>query len=101
MFDPNSRYAGLDIATLDVRDRDGQRRELRYVRRRFVPPPADEAATLLEHTVIDGDRLDNVTARYLDDPEQFWRVCDANNTLHPHDLTAEAGRTIKITLPQF
>jgi len=101
MFDPASRYAGLDIATLDVRARDGRTRAVRYVRRRFVPPPPDEAATLIEHTVIDGDRLDNVTARYLDDPEQFWRVCDANDTVHPHDLTEEAGRLIKITLPQF
>lgn len=101
MFDPTSRYATLDIATLDVRDRDGRTREVRYVRRRFVPPPADEAATLVEHTVIDGDRLDNVTARYLDDPEQFWRVCDANNAMDPQELTEEAGSLIKITLPQF
>ncbi len=101
MFDPTSRYANLETATLDVQDRDGRPREVRYVRRRFVPPPADEAATLVEHTVIDGDRLDNVTARYLDDPEQFWRVCDANNAMRPRELTEEAGSRIKIALPQL
>ena len=46
-----------------------------------------------------GDRLDNVTAKYLGDPTQFWRVADANDTLRPEELTAEIGRTITIALP--
>lgn len=49
-----------------------------------------------------GDRLDNITARYLGDPEQFWLICDANNTMRPDDLTSESeiGRRLPIPLPQ-
>ena len=46
-----------------------------------------------------GDRLDNITAEYLGDPEQFWRICDANATLHPAELE-EVGRRLRITLSE-
>ena len=36
--------------------------------------------------VTEGDRLDNITARFLGDPTQFWRVCDANLALLPDEL---------------
>ena len=94
MFDPASRYAPLETATHTTPDG----REVRYVRRRFVPPP-DAGATLVEHTVVEGDRLDNVTARYLGDPQAFWRVCDANLVVHPDELSDEIGRRIRIALP--
>jgi hypothetical protein len=70
-----------------------------YVRRRFVPS-ADRFALLQEHGVAEGDRLDNVTAQYLGDPEQFWRVCDANNALRPAELIEAVGRKLRITLPE-
>jgi hypothetical protein len=70
-----------------------------YVRRRFLPPP-DRFALLQEHEVKQGDRLDNITARYLGDPEQFWRVADANNALDPVELTDTEGRRLRITLPE-
>ena len=53
-----------------------------------------------EFTVTEGDRLDNITARTLGDPQQYWRICDANNSMHPAELTAEVGRTLKIPVPQ-
>ena len=98
MFDPQSRYAGIDTAATQTPGPDGEPRPVRYVRRRFVPPP-DAGTTLVEHTVVQGDRLDNVTARYLGDPTQFWRVCDANAAMDPDELTAEPGRRIRIALP--
>ena len=55
---------------------------------------------LLEHVVTQGERLDNITAQYLDDPEQFWRVCDANRAMCPDELTEEVGRRLRITLPE-
>jgi hypothetical protein len=55
---------------------------------------------MVEHPVVQDDRLDNITARYLGDPEQFWRVCDANNAMHPRELTEEIGRRLRIPLPQ-
>lgn len=96
MFDPASRYHKLETATLV--DSDGQTRSVRYLRRRFIPR-SDAGETLVEHTVVQGDRLDNITARYLGDPEQFWRVCDANTALHPAELTEEVGTIIQISLP--
>jgi len=71
-----------------------------YKRRRFIPP-TDGQTTLVEHTVTQGERLDNITARYLGDPLQFWRICDANLALDPEELTDETGRTIVITMPQL
>ncbi|MET1027868.1 MAG: LysM domain-containing protein, partial [Dongiaceae bacterium] len=67
--------------------------------RRFVPPP-ERFAVLQEHLVQQGDRLDNVTARYLGDPEQFWRLCDANGVLRPNELMDTPQRRIRITLPE-
>ena len=45
-----------------------------------------------------GDRLDNITANYLGDPEQFWLLCDANNAMHPDELTAQIGQKLRIPL---
>lgn len=97
MFDPGSRYYNLETATLTVSAPESQPREIRYVRRRFIPR-SENATTLVEHRVTEGDRLDNITARYLGDPTQFWRICDANNVLRPEELE-EIGRTLKISLP--
>jgi hypothetical protein len=99
MFDPTSRYAKLLIKTLTVAGPDGQPREIRYVERRFLP--AASGTTLVEHGVVQGDRLDRITAKYLGDPAQFWRVADANETLRPEELTDEIGGTIKIASPQL
>lgn len=100
MFDPTSRYYSLNTATREVTDSDGSVRTVRYVQRRIIPP-ADNAPTVIEHTVTEGDRLDNITARYLGDPMAFWLICDANNVLRPNDLTDTVGRVIRIVLPQI
>jgi nucleoid-associated protein YgaU len=93
LFAPTSRYYGLDTATIVV----GGRR-VNYVLRRFVPPP-ERFVPLQEHTVVQGDRLDNITAQYLGDPTLFWRICDANRAMRPESLTATVGRKLRITLP--
>jgi hypothetical protein len=100
VFDKTSRYAKLETATLKAADADGTEREIRYVRRRFLPE-ADRMTTLVEHTVTEGDRLDNVAAKYLGDPVLFWSVADANNAMRPEELTEEVGRSLKIALPDF
>ena len=100
MFDKTSRYAKLETATLKAADADGAEREIRYVRRRFLPE-AHRMTTLVEHTVTEGDRLDNVAAKYLGDPVLFWSVADANNAMRPEELTEEVGRSLKIALPDF
>jgi nucleoid-associated protein YgaU len=100
MFDPTSRYYTIETAKLDVTDSDGLPRVIAYKRRRFIPA-SNGLVTIVEHTVVQGDRLDNLTARYLGDPLQFWRICDANNVLRPDDLIDEAGTIIQITLPKI
>jgi len=95
MFPVTSRYYGTETAIYETADG----REIIYLRRRFLPA-AVNASIIAEHTVTEGERLDNITARYLGDPEQFWRVCDANNAMRPEELTAEIGRRLRIPLPQ-
>jgi hypothetical protein len=95
MFPPTSRYHGIETAELELRP--GQ--TVLYLRRRFVPSP-ERFALLQEHVVVEGDRLDNITARYLTDPEQFWRVADANAAMRPDQLTETIGRRLRITLPE-
>jgi len=95
LFPPTSRYHGVSIA--ETTTPDG--RPLKYLRRRFVPPP-ERFETIQEHQVAAGDRLDNLAARYLGDPEQFWRLADANGALRPEQLTETVGRVLRITLPE-
>jgi hypothetical protein len=97
MFDTTSRYFGLATAKLDIADSDDGTREVRYVRRRIIPPAGD-STTLVEHTVAQGERLDRITSRYIGDPTQFWRLCDVNNVMQPEELE-ETGRVVDIALP--
>ncbi len=92
---PASRYYNVETATLET---TGAKTVI-YLRRRFVPAP-DRFVLLQEHIVTQGDRLDNITATYLGDPEQFWRVCDANAAMRPEELTDTVGRRLRITLPE-
>jgi hypothetical protein len=94
-FSPTSRYYNME--TVVTENENG--RQIIYIRRRLLPSPA-RFTMLQEHLVVQGDRLDNITAHYLSDPEQFWRICDANNAMHPDELTAEIGRRLVITLPE-
>jgi hypothetical protein len=93
-FAASSRYHGVALAARSLPDR----RTLVFVRRRFVPP-SDRFTTLQEHVVVGGERLDLIAAKYLGDPEQFWRICDANGAIRPSELEV-VGRRLRITLPE-
>lgn len=95
LFPPTSRYHAIETVT--VQTSDGK--TIVYLTRRFVPSP-DRFALLQEHLAVQGDRVDNITARYLGDPEQFWRICDANGAMRPDELTEEIGRRLRIALPE-
>ena len=94
-FGMGSRYYAVGIATDEVTPG----RSVVYLQRRFVPPPERFAETQ-QHIVSEGERLDLITAQYLGDPERFWQLCDANGALHPLELTARPGRSLRITLPE-
>jgi hypothetical protein len=94
MFEPTSRYAKVEDAALTTPDG----REIAYKRRRFLPR-GEDLPRLAEAKVVQGDRLDLVAARTLGDPEQYWRICDANDALDPHALE-EPGRRLVVPMPQ-
>ena len=93
MFESKSRYAQIENATLPKQN--GQ--IVVYKKRRFVPS-AEKMPLLLEVTVTAGDRLDSIAAKVLGDPEQFWRICDANDAMYPFDLVSEPGKVLRITV---
>jgi hypothetical protein len=94
VFASGSRYAGLPVAELTT----PEGRTIRYVTRRLIASPA-ASTRLLAHKVVQGERLDNVTAQHLGDPLLFWQVCDANGAMRPDELVAVPGRSITIPLP--
>jgi hypothetical protein len=94
-FPITSRYHAIETATLET----AEHTTIVYLRRRLLPPP-ERFALLQEHVVTQGERLDNITAQYLGDPEQFWRVCDANGAMRPDELIEAIGRRLRITLPE-
>jgi len=95
MFQITSRYYSIEVVKTETRDG----RKIAYLRRRFIPP-MDSVELLFEHAVAEGERPDHIAAEYLGDPEQFWRVCDANNAMRPDELTETIGRRLRITLPE-
>lgn len=90
-----SRYYGIPTVTITAADG----RVVAYLQRRFVPAP-ERFALLLLHQVTEGERLDNIAGRYLNDAEAFWRIADANRAMRPDELTEAAGRSLRIALPE-
>jgi hypothetical protein len=96
-FPTDSRYYGS--RTLSYTSPTGQ--NFTYLARRIVPQSgAPNYATVAQHTVRQGDRLDLLTAKYLGDPLIFWLLCDANGAIRPNSLVETPGTTLNITMPQ-
>ena len=96
-FPTDSRYYGS--STLTYITPDGQ--TVSYLARRIVPQPgAPNFATIAQHTVRQGDRLDLIAAKYLGDPLMFWLICDANGAIEPEKLVETPGTVVNITTPQ-
>src|SRR2546426_11835412 len=87
MFDPKSRYVALKTYT--VKDHRG--REVPVVP---VPSPPDQA-TLGIHVLRQGERLDHLAQKYLDNPAGFWRICELNEVMLAENLSEQ--REIAIT----
>jgi hypothetical protein len=96
-FPTDSRYYGS--GTLSYTAPNGQ--SFTYLARRIVPQPgAPNYATVAQHTVAQGDRLDLLAAKYLGDPLIFWLICDANGAIRPNELVKTPGTVLNITMPQ-
>ena len=94
VFAANSRY--LNSGTAKLERPDGT--QVVYLRRRFLPQP-EMFAVLREHVVVERDRIDNVAATHIGDPEMYWQICDANPAMHPAALTGSVGRRLRIAQP--
>ena len=94
-FEPTSRYYGKQLTSSVTIEGE----TVIHTTRRFVPPP-ENFSLQQYHFVEQGDRLDNITYKYLADPQQFWKLCDANRVDKPDDLVKEVGNAIRITLPE-
>jgi hypothetical protein len=90
-FAPNSRYNG--VAVLELKRSDGRR--VAYVARRFIAAP-DALAVVREHAVVQGDRLDLLAAQVFGDPELWWKIADANDTLRADELAETPGRVVRV-----
>lgn len=88
MFEKNSRYAALP--TYRVPDRRGRQVAV-------VPPaPALEQALAGYHVRKDGQRLDLLAGRYLDDATTFWRICELADAMLADAVTVSD----EIAIPQ-
>lgn len=92
-FPPGSRYHGLPLMRTALADG----REVAFVGRRFLPP-LDAYERLAVHEVQGGDRLDLLAAQYFADPEQGWRLPEANGVRDPRELLTMAGSRIAIAV---
>ena len=90
MFTRGSRYEPIDES--DHVTADG--RVIRYKRIRFLPLVTGPRGYIVQQ----GDRPDLAAWRIAQDAEGYWRLCDANGTIRPADLTARPG--VRIVIPQ-
>jgi hypothetical protein len=95
MFEKNSRFYNLETATYTSSDG----KQTAYKRRRFLPK-GEELPLLTEAKAEQRDRPDLIANRTIGDPEQFWRIADANDVMEPGELAEKPGRRLKVPVPQ-
>ena len=79
MFDKKSRYEKLE--TYNVADQRGRTVVV-------VPaPPAPDQTALGLHIMKQGQRLDHLALKYLNDSAGYWRICEMNDVMLPEALT--------------
>ena len=89
MFYKSSRYTNCEDAQLVSSEGI-----INYKKRRFLPQ-LEKMSTIQEIQVISGDRLDLISTKVTGDPQQFWYICDSNNSMNPMDLV-EVGKMLRI-----
>jgi len=93
-FAPNSRYYNLPQRKTTAADGT----EVAFVGRRIIP--AVERYRALDRVRTKRhSRIDGVAAAAFGDPEQYWRICDANGEEEPARATEPEGRLLLIPLP--
>lgn len=101
MFDESSRYFNLKDLTYKAKlERGKEQMIIKFKERRFIPI-VKQINILKKLEVVAGDRPDTIASQTIGDPEQFWRICDTNENMHPLELTRDPGKIINIGLPQI
>jgi len=79
-----------------IKEKNGEAHTIVYKERRFLPK-VEQMNIIQNVNVLPGERLDNFTYRTIGDPELFWHICDANEAMHPLEMTREdPGRILNI-----
>lgn len=79
LFDSKSRYAKLQ--SYQVKDHRGRTVKVLAV------PDAPEETSIGIHLRLQGQRLDHLAHKYLDDPAGYWRICELNNVMQAEMLS--------------
>jgi len=72
--------------------------EVAFIGRRIIPD-LDRFKPLDRHRVVEGDRIDQVSAGGYGDPLLYWRIVDASGEADPFAACRPVGRTLVIPLP--
>jgi hypothetical protein len=99
VFEQTSRYYKLNnLKYTQTNRKNNSTHEVEiivYKERRFLPQ-AREITTMQYLVVGPGERLDNLTFRSIGDPEQFSHICDANEAMHPLEMTSQPGKVLRL-----
>lgn len=93
-FPPNSRYYLVPERWRIAADGT----EERFLARRIIPEQA-------RYQVLDryrpqiGERIEQVASAVFGDPEQYWKLCDANGSEEPAGATSPEGRLLIVPMP--
>lgn len=92
-FPADSRYHGIPTTSIE----ETAAGAVTYLKHRFAPAP-EAFATLRYRRVTQGERLDQIAAAEVGNPEAFWMLTDANGVIWAEELE-EPGKTLRLTLP--
>ena len=79
MFDDNSRYKNAPV--YELKDRRGR------IVTVVATPPAPLQSLLGFHLLKQGQHLDHLAGRYLNNPTAFWRMSEINDVMLPEALS--------------
>lgn len=90
-----SRYRATPCATFNAAGRS-----VSWLPPRILPLLEAVPTTGRSVSVRPGERLDQLSARVLNDPASFWLLTDANPSLDPLRFTDERASDVEIPAPR-
>jgi hypothetical protein len=93
-FPLNSRYKADNVRQYTTADGE----TVPFVGRRIIPE-MDRYSVLDRHRTVTSERIDQVADAFYGDPEQYWRICDANGVRRPAEADDPVGHLLVIPMP--